>query len=330
MEEKTRRTLKQVEDDPIFQALNPEGKEFMQVRFLPGRLNPFLASHSIEVVALIPFGLFPHIKTIPTWQMMLEDFKNGLYKNKQTIVVPSSGNTVHAVARLAKTFGFTKVKAVMSTDVPDSKSGMLRAFGLPVNIMQVADVAGTALEEAEKPGHYHLNQYAHPGNVRAHELYTGPEIVRALGSDVSKIGVVAVAMGSGGTACGVGRFFREANKKTTILGVRPTLGEQVPGARDKKRMEEVVTFPWEDVVHDVVEVGRKESFIGTRQLWSAVEPQPGPTSGLAWKGLMQYLGDLTPTRLEALRGKYAGFICPDDGRFYSDIIKAELDPDQGI
>jgi cysteine synthase len=107
------------------------------------------------------------------------------------------------------------------------------------------------------------------------------------------------------------------------------LGQQVPGARDEKRMADVVTLPWKDVVDEVVEVSRKDSFIGMRRLWSAVEPQPGPTSGLAFEGLMHHLKKMDEKELESLSGKCGAFICPDDGRFYSERTTGELDTGQG-
>ncbi len=321
-----KRTLANVYANPIAQALNPEGKKFVEARWLPQKLNPF-AEH-VSVVALIPFTLFPHIKTVPTWQMMWEDFNNGRYLGMHTIVVDSSGNTAHAVARLAPAFGFKEVKVVLSVDVPDTKKGILSALS-SVEIIEVGagkSVSQRAKEEARKVGHYHLNQYSHMGNVRAHELYTGPAIRQRF---VSRLAVIAVAMGSGGTVAGVGRYLKKL-EKTIIVGVRPVLGEQVPGARDEKRMGEVVTLPWEGVVDHVVEVSRKESFIGMRQLWSSVEPQPGPTSGLAWKGLMQYLASLSKKEIKKLHGGIVAFICPDDGRFYSDRTLGELDTHQGL
>ncbi len=320
-----KRTLAQVYADPISDALYPGGlRQFMEVRWLPPELNPFVR-YDMRIAALIPFTKFPHIKTIPTWRMMMEDFKKGLYRDKHTIVVDSSGNTAHAVARLAKAFGFREVKVVLSADVPDSKKGILAALS-SVEIIEVGggkSVSRRAKQEARRNGHYHLNQYSHMGNMNAHELYTGPEILRVLGKVPA---VLAVAMGSGGTVGGVGTFF----KKTFIVGVRPKLGEQVPGARDQKKMEEVVTLPWKKVVDRVVEIGRKESFIGMRQLWGAVEPQPGPTSGLAFMGLRYFLGGLGIEKLSKLKGSSVGFICPDDGRFYSDRTLGELDTHQGL
>jgi cysteine synthase len=328
-EKEVERSLSQVYQDPVFQAFDPKNRQFMIARWLPSTLNRFGRGYDIRMAALIPF-IFPHIKTVPTFQMMLEDFRGGLYKGKHTIVVDSSGNTAHAVIRLAQAFGFSKVIVVTSTDAPDSKIGILKAFGDFADVQQVSKPEETARELGQKPGHYHLNQYAHEGNMHAHWMYTAPEIVRVLGGDASQIGVIAIAMGSGGTVAGVGSYFKLGDaKETTIVGVRPSPGEQVPGARNAKKME-IVKLPWSAVVDDIVEINRKQSFIGMRELWNVIEPQPGPTSGLAYVGLVRHLIEMGDKKREALRGKCVAFICPDDGRFYSDVIRAELDSNQGL
>jgi cysteine synthase A len=318
-----RRNGAEVYQHPVFQALDPRGAQFLSASRLPPGLNRI--SDDVEIVALSP--RLPHIKTVPAWQMLLEDFENHVLADVHTIVVPSSGNTVHGVALLAPAYGL-KVKAVMSTDVPSSKIDVLRAFGNTVDVMQVSNAAEAALEEAEKPGHYHLDQYSHPGNVRAHQLYTGPEIVRALGG--TPPAVIAIAMGSAGTLTGVAEYFQSQGTEILVVGVRPKLGQQVPGARDKKKMEEVVRFAWQDRTSAVVEVTRHESFVRTRELWSAVQPQPGPTSGMAWGGLRRYLMDQWEEVQHRVRGRTVAFLCPDDGRFYTAPLLAELDPDEGV
>ena len=45
---------------------------------------------------------------------------------------------------------------------------------------------------------------------------------------------------------------------------------------------------------------------------------------------MKYLAGLNQGEIERLRGKSVGFICPDDGRFYSERTTGELDTDQGL
>lgn len=319
-------TPDQIKAHPIYEALNPHGKQFLIARLLPLQLNP-LAVYGIDAFALVLSGM-THSKVIPAHVMLWSDYVNEVYAGVHTLVVDSSGNTVQAVARLASAYGL-RVKAVMSTDVPDTKVGVLRVLGTAVDVFQVANVAQTTAEESRKPGHHHLDQYSHHGNPDSHERYTGPEILRLL--KPNKLAAVAVAMGSGGTAYGLARCFAERSPGTIVVGVRPKYGEQVPGARDEHRMAEVVKFPWRPYVHAVEEVGRKDSFISMRRLWSAVEPQPGPTSGLAWMGLIQYLERMgKEDRLAELRGKCVAFFCPDGYLPYVSPTLAELDPNQGV
>ena len=323
-----RRELK-LPEDPVFEALDPWGRQFMRALWLPDRLNPF-ARWGLEIVALVSFGMFQHIKVIPAFQMMLEDFEAGRYRKKHTIVVDSSGNTAHAVSRLAPAFGLREVKVVVASDIPDNKSAIFKAFrttvDFSVTVMQVGNVAAVARREGNLPGHYHLNQYGHSGNPKGHRRFTGPEIDRLLLGKYN-VSVIAVGLGSGGTALGVASYLAERSPRTVVVGVRPKLGEQVPGTRDKKRMEDVVTLPWHRAIRTVVDVSRRDAFIEARRLWDWIEPQPGPSSGLAFRGLVEYLTHLPQKERAALTRTVAAFICPDGCWPYLDIFRSELDPD---
>lgn len=318
------RHLTELTEHPVFSALDPADKDFMRRRDLSPRLNEF-HNRGMLVSALIPFGIFPHIKTIPTVEMMTQDYFEDRYEGKHTIVVDSSGNTAHAVVRLAPAFGFKHVIAVMKNDVTDSKKGILDALSYVKTITLPTGIAECAIEEGARPGCIHLNQYSHLGNMRAHYLHTGPAIVSKMRG--AELAVVAVAMGSGGTVGGVGQYLKKKYPHIKVVGVRPKLGEQVPGARDEKRMAEVVTLPWADYVDEVVEVSRRDAFIAMRRLWREVEPQPGPTSGLAYYGLTKYLRQQLALGT-TFTGYRAAFICPDDGRFYSERTTGELDPEE--
>lgn len=325
------KTIKELRDHPIHRGFWPYNQQFLSAVWLPASMTvPKL--EDIRIAALIGFGHFhcPHLKVIPAFEMMMSDYEAGLYHNKHTIVVDSSGNTAHAVARLAPVFGFIRVKAVLPADAPSIKKQILSVLG-PVGLMHpdaTQSVQSCAIEEGQKPGHIHLNQYGHPGNLMGHEKYTGPEVLRLLGENAA---LVAVGMGSGGTAAGIGQYFKFLKgMPTQVLGVRPVLGQQVPGTRDEKRMAAVVTLPWQHYVDHTIEVSRKDSFIAMRRLWQVMVPQVGPSGGLAFCGLVQYLESLASDALKDLRGKTVGFICHDDGRFYSDLVAAELDPDQGL
>ncbi len=196
-------------------------------------------------------------------------------------------------------------------------------------------MAERAKELGKLPGHYHLDQYSHPDNILSHYRYTGPAVLAALGGIPPA--VLAAPMGTGGTAAGVAQYFAENHKiaATKVLGIRPVLGQDVPGARDANKMR-VVTLPWRNHIPDsnIREVTRKESFIAARQLWSGMIPRVGPTSGLAYAGLRQFLeshlGRLDEHELSLLRGKKFAFICPDGAAPYVDLFSAELRPEEGM
>jgi cysteine synthase A len=318
---------------PIVDALNPHRQRFIAMRWLSPRLNPFLCSHKIEIGAAVAFmGGFPHIKVVAAFGMMAEDHKNGLYNGIETLVVPSSGNTGHGAALLAPTFGISRVKVIMASDTPEAKKSIIAlipwaGFFCPPGAQSVEEAA---LEEAGRPGAYLLDQYKHPGNARIHEECTGPQLLDAVDAEENgEIGLVAAGMGSGGTITGISHYFKRAQPGTIMLGVRPKEGRRVPGVRDAKQMDAVVTIPYQEAVNAIETVGRDEAFLKARELLSEVQPQVGPSSGLAYVGLLQYL-EKSPVARESLRGKSAVFICPDDGRFYPGPTHSTRDPDQGL
>lgn len=319
------RTPNQVKADSLWQAFDPSARPFLSACLLPSALNPY-DEEGIDLYAIVLRGL-PHSKAVPAHHMLWKDYVSDVYAGKEVLVVPSSGNTVHAVARLAPAYGL-RVKAVMNTDVPDTKTGILRAFGRSVDVLQVADVEATAQEEAAKPKHHLLDQYNHSGNPESHKRFTGPGIIGLVGRGV--LAGIAVPLGSTGTAVGLSHCFVERKLDTRVIGVRPLLGVQVPGARDADKIRAVVKFAWEPWVPHVEEVARRPSFAAARALWSAVEPQPGPTSGMAYLGLLQYLKRLGFEGRAEFRTRCFAFFCPDDARFYTPTFLSELDPGEGV
>lgn len=320
----------------VFQAFNPKGRNFLSAYWLSPRvLTKEMLKYDIRIALVVAFELIPHLKFVPAYFMLLAAYTAGLLKDVEWIVVDSSGNTAHGVIRLAIALGF-KVKVILKTDTPGSKRGMLEVHPGTEVIAVSSNVAARAREEAQKPRHFHLNQYADPNNLKAHFEITGPELVRALSTltSLSAFYKLFVPMGTGGTAGGIAKFLKQHHPHIEVVGVRPNLGEDVPGARDRERMRES-QINWQEFVDErkIIEVSRKDSFIATRKLWHGIPPQVAPTGAMAYaaaeKDFEHYLGTLDVHQLEMLRGKAIAVLCPDDGRFYTDVIKAELRPEQG-
>ena len=152
--------------------------------------------------------------------------EEGLLKPGGTIVENTSGNTGMGAAMTAAAKGYRCV-FTMPDKMSQEKIDGLRAFGAEV-IITPTDVPGDSPDHyvnvakrvaAETPGSFYMDQYHSQWNIEAHEKLTGPEIWRQ--TDGGKIDAVVVGTGTGGTASGIGRFFKKQGSKTKIIGVDP-------------------------------------------------------------------------------------------------------------
>jgi cysteine synthase len=310
----------------LVRGFDPEAGELFRSYDLPS-MEPWDA-YGITPVALVAFQRIAHIKMIPAYAMLMSAYLGGKLEGVHTIVVDSSGNTAHGIARIAPLLGF-KVHVILSTDVPPAKKAILESLSTVQVTAVPGGVAAYARAQAALEGHYHLNQYADPENLESHFKFTGPEVLRGVGRPPL---LVSIAMGTGGTAGGVAKFFHsEVQADVRVIGARPTLGEDVPGSRDAKRMRES-SIPWnEHIAADrIVEVSRKDSFVAMRKLWQVLQPQVGPTSGLAYEALVRYFLARSEEERELMRGREVVFLCPDDGRFYTEYTAGELRPEEGL
>ena len=65
---------------------------------------------------------------------------------------------------------------------------------------------------------FFVNQFANPANPLAHEMTTGPEMLRQMEGDVD---AVVVGVGSGGTLTGIGRCMKASSPKTAMILADP-------------------------------------------------------------------------------------------------------------
>jgi cystathionine beta-synthase len=149
----------------------------------------------------------------------------GLLRPGGVIVEPTSGNTGVGLAQAAAVKGYRCI-FVMADKQSEEKRALLRAYGAEVVVCptdvdpedersyyRVSDRLAR-----ETPGAWKPDQYHNDANPAAHYATTGPEIWEATGGRVTHL---VVAVGTGGTISGAGRYLKERNPSVVIVGADP-------------------------------------------------------------------------------------------------------------
>jgi len=196
------------------------------------------------------------------------------------LLEPTSGNTGHALAMVAKLKGYP-LTCVMPENATDERKKMLRLYG--AEIVSSPGEEGSngavrlALEMAEQDPKYFMPfQYANPANPGAHYEGTGAEIAEAL----DRVDVLVAGLGTGGTLMGAGARLRETFPDIVIAAAEPLPGDSVMGLRS-------LADGYVPPILDVAKLDRKllvsneDSVLGVRALLELEGIFAGVSSGAA-------------------------------------------------
>ena len=155
--------------------------------------------------------------------MIEEAERKGQLKPGGTVIEASSGNQGIATAMIGAIKGY-KVIITTSKKVSQEKINAIKAYGAEVIICDVTErlddptsYHGQALTLHKKtPNSVMLNQYFDLTNSEAHYRSLGPEIWHQTEGMVTH---TVAAIGSCGTATGIGRFLKQQNKNITMIAV---------------------------------------------------------------------------------------------------------------
>ncbi|MFL5870936.1 MAG: cystathionine beta-synthase [Solirubrobacterales bacterium] len=281
------------------------------------RLEPELRTPLVAKVEFLNPG--GSVKDRPAVAMIDAAERDGKLRPGGTLVEPTSGNTGLGLAMVAALRGY-RVIAVMPDKMSREKIDTLRAFGAEVVVCPTAvepespqsyyRVADRLTEEID--GAFQPNQYFNPANPEAHYRTTAPELWRQTGGRITHL---VIAVGTGGTITGVGRYVKEQNREVQVIGADPEGSIYSGGPVHPYRVEGIGEDFWPDtldpeLIDRYVRVSDRNSFLLARRLVAREGIFAGGSTGTALCAALAIARELDdPDALVAT-------IIPDGGRPY--------------
>jgi len=243
----------------------------------------------------------------------------GLLEPGGVIIEPTSGNTGVGLAQAAAVKGYRCI-FVMADKQSEEKRALLRAYGAeivvcPTDVHPDDERSYYRVSDRlarETPGAWKPDQYSNPANPSAHYETTGPEIWDATEGRVTHF---VVALGTGGTISGAGKFLKERQPSMVIVGADPA-GSVYSGSTPHAYLTEGIGEDFWPMTYDagicdvVVRVGDRDSMLTARAATAREGILIGESGGTVLWAALQVARELDdPDALFVV-------LLPDSGRNY--------------
>ncbi len=154
--------------------------------------------------------------------MINDALEKGLINKGCVIIEPTSGNTGIGIAALCAMKNI-KCILVMPESMSIERRKLLSIYGAKIVLTPSSEGMGGSIKKANElalsiPNALVLGQFDNMANPRIHYLTTGKEIFNDLNG---KVDLFVAGIGTGGTISGTGKYLKEKNKNTKIIGVEP-------------------------------------------------------------------------------------------------------------
>ena len=222
------------------------------------------------------------VKDRPALWMIEQAEKKGILTPGKIILEPTSGNTGIGLAMVGAFKGY-RVKLALPGCVSTERRQTLLAYGAELVITPHNEKTDGAIREAHKimeeyPDRYFMpNQFANPGNWKAHYETTAKEIIEQTGGEISAF---VAGLGTSGTLMGTSRRLKEHDPNIRIVATLPPVGDLVQGLRS---LEEGFIPPVldESLLDERMVVNSRTSFAAANELLQKEGIFAGVSSGAA-------------------------------------------------
>lgn len=284
-----------------------------------------VASVLLKLEAANPGG---SIKARTAYALIRSLESNGRLRPGQRIVESTSGNLGLALAEIAQELGYGFV-AVVDPKASRSTLDRLLSLGAEVELVSERDATGgflltrlarvRALLERDR-GLAWTDQYRNPANPRVHFEQTGPEVLRQCGRPAA----VFVAVSTGGTLAGVGRYCKAVSPGTAVVGV-DVHGSRVFGSVTSPRLLNGIGSSQPSAFlrtehYDAVELVTDVEAIGAcHAARDQLGLSLGGSSGAVLAACVRWLTRRAEAGLPPADGPVV-CLCPDDATKYAETI----------
>lgn len=262
---------------------------------LPRDLNPFRDRGVRLFAKMMPLVPLMNIKSLPAYSMLSAAAGRGDLEGVSKIIESSSSNTVLSLSVMARLFGIDTTCAVVDHSIAPGLLRMLRLFGIEVLLHPGPGhpMFGTVPPRSERAasfgreeGWLNPGQYSNPDNPDGFARWLGPDL---WAQTQGRLGVFSCGLGTCGTMVGTARALRDRRPSVRVVACYPSPGDAVPGPRERSLLRDV-SFPWQGIADECVELGARESFTASVELLRR-GILGGPSSGMNYAGLLRYLGE---------------------------------------
>lgn len=166
------------------------------------------------------------IKDRMAYNILLEAYKNGEFKEGMKIAEATSGNTGIAFCAQGAYLG-ADVTIFMPEWMSVERKKLIKSYGAKLREVSKEEggFAGSvelADKYAKDDGNVFLpHQFSNSDNTLAHYTGTAKEIERQLKSIDKKLDIFVAGVGTGGTVMGVGNYFKENYENVKICPLEP-------------------------------------------------------------------------------------------------------------